>query len=203
MEGYYFVFTSFICVAKYISQKTRIPEPKPKWKVSTSYLLRPHASQNILVRKHIFLRLSLNGRILLLIYFTSSFCVTKYSRPKTRIPEPKPKGKDSTSYLLRPRASTKYIGQKTHTPEPKPKWKDTTSFICVTKYTGQKTRIPELKPKWMGTTLYLLRSYASQNTFVRKHVFLSLSLNGMIVLRIYFVHMSHKIHWSENTYSWA
>ena len=61
---------------------------------------------------------------------------------------------------------------------------------------GEKTRIPEPKPKWKDTTSYLLRPYASPNTLVRKHVFLSLSLNGRILLRIYFVHMRHKIHGS-------
>ena len=29
-----------------MDHKTRIPEPKPKWKDTTSYLLRPYASQN-------------------------------------------------------------------------------------------------------------------------------------------------------------
>ena len=83
MEGYYFVFTSFASVTKHIGHSTRILslslngsillrifsvsmrhktywsqypyfEPKPKWKDTTSYLLRLHASQNILVTVPVF-----------------------------------------------------------------------------------------------------------------------------------------------------
>ena len=163
MEGYYFVFTSFTCVRKYIDHSTRM---EGYYFVFASFTC---------VRKDIghstrILSLSVNGRIRLRIYFVHMHQKRYWSQYPYS--EPKPE----RYYFV------------------------FTLFTCVRKDIGHSTRILSLSLNGR----ILLRIYfvhMRQKRYLSQYRILSLSLNGRILLRIYFVHMRQKRYWSQYPYS--